>query len=557
MNKKKYTYLLPVVFALILIAGMQLGYRIRGNTEKKMPLFRIEKQFNKIDEILDFIEVKYVDSVKLYELEDKISREIMQELDPHSFYISEKELQNVNENLEGNFEGIGVEFYILKDTIIVVSPISGGPSEALGIQSGDKIITIEDSLVAGVDITNREVIHLLRGEKGTTVNVGIRRGDEDELLKYSIIRDNIPITSVDVAYMVDEETGYIKINRFSANTYKEFKKALSKLKGQGMNALILDLRQNPGGYLNAATMIADEFIEGRKLLVYTEGKAYQRQDYNARVSGLFENEDLVVLVDEGSASASEILAGAVQDWDRGLIVGRRSFGKGLVQEQYELSDGSALRLTVARYYTPSGRCIQKPYTEESKEEYYLEVSKRYENGEVFEFSDSLALEAQDTTRYYTANGRPVFSGGGIMPDIIVPLDTGTNLIYFAEVRSYIPRFVYDYYSNNLETFLLYKDLDYFDNNFLVSEKIYDEFLNYAQKEGLKINEQELLNLKSRISILIKAYLARQLWKDEGFYPLYNEIDNDFKEAYQIIKGGLKREYFISEIVEDGPGINNF
>lgn len=550
MNDKKYNYLLPLIFAVVLIIGMQLGYRVRGKTEKKMPLFNINKQFNKIDEILDFIDVKYVDSVKLSELEEKVSRELMRELDPHSFYISRKELINVNENLEGNFEGIGIEFYILDDTVIVVSPISGGPSEELGIQSGDKIVTIEDSTVAGIKITNREVVHMLRGEKGTQVKVGIRRNNSNELAYYTITRDKIPITSIDVAYMVDNNVGYIKINRFAANTYKEFKKSLSKLKGEGMTALILDVRQNPGGYLNAATMIADEFIDGNKLLVYTEGKAYERQEYNARLSGLFENEDLVVLIDEGSASASEILSGAIQDWDRGLIIGRRSFGKGLVQEQYELEDGSALRLTVARYYTPSGRCIQKPYEFNGDEAYSSEIFERFENGEVYQQSDSIATQAQDTTKYFTSNGRPVYSGGGIMPDVIVPIDTAEYLIYFSEVRSYIPQFVYAFYSSNQDLFMPYQDIDYFNNNFMVSEIMFDEFLEYAANEGLEIQEEKIKVLNSKINTVVKAHLARQLWKNEGYFPLINTIDNTFNEAYDLIKGGLKREYFLSRLRDD-------
>lgn len=548
MENKKYNYILPLVFAVVLIVGMQLGFRIRGKTESKIPLFQINQQFNKIDEILDFIDVKYVDSVKLKDLEDKVSRELMRELDPHSFYISEKELQNVNENLQGNFDGIGIEFFILKDTIIVVSPITGGPSEELGIESGDKIISIEDSIVAGVGISNREVIYLLRGEKGTKVKLGIKRRDSKELITFNVTRDIIPITSVDVAYMVDEHVGYIKINRFAANTYKEFKKALLKLKGQGMNSLILDLRQNPGGYLNAATMIADEFIDGRKLLVYTEGKAYERQEYNARQSGLFENEDIVVLIDEGSASASEILAGALQDWDRALLVGRRSFGKGLVQEQYELSDGSALRLTVARYYTPSGRCIQKPYELDDKENYDAEILHRFENGEVFDKDDSLGVLAQDSTsRYFTSNGRPVYSGGGIMPDVIVPIDTASHLIYLSEVRAYIPQFVYDFYSMNQDIFMPYKDVDYFKNNFLVSDIMFSKFLEYAENEGLGIDEEKIKILEAEINIIIKAHLARQLWKNDGYFPLVNSIDNAFIEAYELIKNGLKKDFFISSI----------
>jgi len=531
MENKKYNYLLPLVLALVLMVGMQVGFKLRETTWNKRPI-NSDNTFSKLDEILNLINVKYVDSVDAKGILNKALDQFLVDLDPHSFYIPQSELKGINESLEGKFEGIGIEFYIANDTILVVTPISGGPSEALGILSGDKIISINDSSVAGIGVTNNLVVKKLRGDKGTKVKISVLRKNQPEPLEFVITRDQIPLLSVDVGYMVDSVTGYIKINRFAEKTYEEFKVQMNKLLAANMKNLILDLRQNPGGYLTAATLIADEFIDENKLLVYTEGKAYKRNDYLAKNSGKFESGNLVVMIDEGSASASEILAGALQDWDRAIIIGRRSFGKGLVQEQYELHDGSALRLTVARYYTPSGRSIQKPYNDGS-DAYYDEVSERFDAGE---FGTNGSLNKVDTIRkFYTAKKRVVYGGGGIIPDVFVPVDTSYNLEYFFLVRSFVPEFIYNYYSDNQSLFMQYKESDYFRTNFEVTDNLYNRFLDYSVKQGLKKNDKELSLISPRIKTLMKAYLAKQMWKDDGFYPVMNTIDNTFLEAYKIVQ----------------------
>ena len=358
MNKK-YNYLLPLVCSAILAFGIMLGFKLNTVVGGKKAFGHNQSSgFDRIEEVMSLIQAKYVDTVNQQKLADGAITDILGKLDPHSYYITAKELKGVNESLEGNFDGIGIEFFLNKDTITVLSPISGGPSEALGIKPGDKIIKIEDSIVAGVKITNQKVAEKLRGAKGSQVRVAIMRKGSEKLIDFTITRQEIPLISVDAGYMVDNEVGYIKINRFAATTYEEFMKQLTKLKKAGMTKLVLDLRQNPGGLLDMSIMIADEFISGRQLLLYTQGKTEKRKNYSAKAEGDFESGELAILVDEGSASASEILSGAVQDYDRGFIVGRRSFGKGLVQEQFPLSDGSAVRLTIARYHTKIVR--QKP-----------------------------------------------------------------------------------------------------------------------------------------------------------------------------------------------------
>jgi carboxyl-terminal processing protease len=531
MENKKYNYLLPLALALVLMVGMQIGFKLRETTWNKRPI-NSDNTFSKLDEILNLINVKYVDSVDSKSILNKALDQFLVDLDPHSFYIPQSELKGINESLEGKFEGVGIEFFIANDTILVVTPISGGPSEALGIISGDKIVAIDDSTVAGIGITNNGVVKKLRGDKGSKVKVKILRKNHSEPLEFVITRDQIPLLSVDVGYMVDSVTGYIKINRFAEKTYEEFRVQMNKLMAANMKNLILDLRQNPGGYLTAATLIADEFIDENKLLVYTEGKAYKRNEYLAKNSGKFETGNLVVMIDEGSASASEILAGALQDWDRAIIIGRRSFGKGLVQEQYELHDGSALRLTVARYYTPSGRSIQKPY-DDGSEAYYDEVNERFEAGE---FGTNGSLNKVDTIqKFYTSKKRVVYGGGGIIPDVFVPVDTSFNLEYFFLVRSFVPEFIYNYYSDNQSLFMQYKESDYFRSNFEITDNLYNRFIEYASKQGLKKNEKELSLITPRVKVLMKAYLAKQMWKDDGFYPVLNTIDKTFLEAYNIVQ----------------------
>jgi carboxyl-terminal processing protease len=535
-NKQPFNIYTPLLYAFVLAIGMQLGYKLYESTKgKPNPMKAIIGGSSAMDEVLNYIEAQYVDTVNEAHLEDQAIMEMLNGLDPHSSYIPLEELKEVEENLQGNFDGIGVEFNILNDTITVITPINGGPSEALGIRAGDKIIEISDTVVAGVKITNEQVVGKLRGLKGTKVKVDIMRRGVKELIAYEIVRDKIPIISVDAGYMIDKETGYIKINRFSATTSDEFMQKLFALREQGMNKLILDLRQNPGGYLNAAVNIADEFIGNKDLIVYTEGRNYKRKEYNARRTGMFENEKLVVMIDEGSASASEILAGAVQDWDRGTIVGRRSFGKGLVQEQFDLSNGSALRLTIARYYTPSGRCIQKPYEEGDEEAYSEEIENRYKHGEL-QNADSIKLNQADTTTYRTlVKGREVFGGGGIMPDIFVPLDTTRFETFVIRARSVIPQFAYDYYGNHADDFKQYADITAFKNSYTINDLVFTQFKNTVKKELGFVDEKLMSRERAYLSNLIRAYIARQRFGSEGFYPIIQDTDDMLQRAISEIK----------------------
>lgn len=521
MDKKKLNIFLPLLFALVLALGMQLGIKYTEINGVKKPVTVKLNYQSKLDDIINFIDVRYYDTINKHNLYETAISSIFESLDPFSTYIPPIELAHVNESLEGNFDGIGIEFYILEDTIMVVSPISGGPSEALGIRSGDKIVLIDSQNVAGIGITNEDVIGKLRGKKNTKVSVGILRAGHSGLLTFNITRDEIPIFSVDVAYMVTSDIGYIKINRFSAKTHEEFRRELEILKGKGMSGLILDLRQNPGGFLNAATAIADEFLPNKKLIVYTEGKASSRNDFYATTQGLFEEGSVLVLIDEGSASASEIVSGAIQDWDRGLIIGRKSFGKGLVQEQYPLNDGSALRLTVARYYTPSGRCIQKPLTN-------------------FQSASNSTNEKEnlDTTAFQSSLGKKLYGGGGITPDIEVPVDTNWQSPYLLQIliNGIIPQFVYQHYAANQTYYLkTYLSLEKFRNEFFINDKLLEAFTTFAAEKGIKKNSKDFVKSKKYLQTRLKAYIARQAWKEEGYYSIINEIDNVFEAAMDSLK----------------------
>lgn len=526
---RKYSFLMPFLFALVLGLGIKFGYELNNRIGHKAAIGSKENN-SRLEEVLRYIDVKYVDTVDTDNLTGDVISAVLDKLDPHSFYIPKEDLAQVNESLDGEFDGIGIEFYIVKDTLIVVSAISGGPSESQGVQSGDKIVTIGDSLVAGVGLTNEQVVKYLRGPKGTEVNIGIKRSGVKDLLSFTITRDKIPLTSVDVGYMIDDSIGYIKINRFSAHTYEEFMAQLKKLKEAGMTRLLMDLRQNPGGILTQSTMIADEFIAGRNMLVYTQGKAYGTVDYQAKIDGDFENGYVAVLIDQGSASASEILAGALQDYDRALIIGRRSFGKGLVQEQYDMSDGSAIRLTVARYYTPSGRCIQKPY--DDLDAYSSDLSHRFESGEYLTID---SIHFPDSLKFETSKGRTVYGGGGILPDLFVPIDTMLDVQYLNSLQGFVPQFVYKFYSNNPQGFKQYTDSEYFKEHFEVTNQWFGEFIKYAEGEGATIDLERLTPLESRLRALIKAYFARQIWKEEGFYPIYNATDSTYIKGYEALK----------------------
>jgi len=459
---------------------------------------------------------------------------MLKELDPHSTYIPAKRLDRMNSELKGNFEGIGIEFNILKDTIVVVSPIEGGPSEKLGIQSGDKIIKVENDNVAGTGISNQDVVDLLRGEKGTKVDVTIKRDGLKSPLHFTIKRDKIPIHSVRASYMIQAQIGYIKLNRFSGNTMAEFGNAINNLQSKGLENLILDLRGNPGGYLKAAIRLADEFLKKDQMIVYTEGRARSKQVYNATSRGHFEKGKLVILINEGSASASEIVAGAVQDQDRGLLIGRRSFGKGLVQEPKRLPDGSALRLTVARYYTPTGRSIQKPY-KQGIEAYRREVIERFKHGEAIH-KDS--IDFADSLKYKTPNGRTVYGGGGIMPDIFVPIDTNLRQSdYFTKLRrkGLINRFALDFvdqYRGEIEE--NYPTREAFINSFRVEGVVFSKFVDFSQRQGIVYDQQAMAPIKATVSQEIKALIGRQFWENDIYYEIAYKTDDSYTKAIEVL-----------------------
>lgn len=484
---------------------------------------------------LDIINLFYVDSVNNDKIVEAAIIEILKTLDPHSTYISKDEVREMNEPLEGNFEGIGVQFNIFNDTILVVNPIPGGPSEKLGIRAGDRIIKIDGQVVAGVGIKNNDVFKKLRGKKGTQVTVSILRRGEKNLLDFTITRDKIPIYSLDASYMIDKEIGYIKLNRFSATTIEEFKKAIADLKSKGMKDLILDLAGNGGGYLNAAVDLADEFLDNRKMIVYTQGLTSPRTDYRATDKGEWHNGRLVIIVDEGSASASEIVSGAVQDWDRGLIVGRRTFGKGLVQRPFNLNDGSMIRLTVARYYTPSGRLIQKPY-EKGFVEYSKEIINRYNNGEL---TNEDSIHFPDSLKYQTLlSKRTVYGGGGIMPDIFVPLDTNAYTKFYRTLiqKGIIYRYVLQYMDNERENLKSeYPTFEKFKNTFQVNQTIIDSLCALAKKEKIEFTEDEKNKSTNDIKIMIKALLARDLWDNSQYFEIINQRRDEYNKAIEALR----------------------
>lgn len=517
---KRLNVWLPLLLAFILVIGMFLGSKIERSEAAPN---RLNGKPGTIEELLRLIESKYVDDTNRDELVETAITKILKELDPHSSYIPAARLQSVNEELDGKFEGVGIQFTVLNDTIFVVTPISGGPADQLGVLAGDKIVEIEDSVVAGIGITTDGVIDKLKGNKGSKVKIGVQRGRNKKVISYTITRDVIPLYSVDAAYMMDDATGYIKVNRFSGTTYQEFMEALEGMVGDGLQNLVIDLRGNPGGYLTAATKMLDQLFEERKLLVYTEGRTYARNNYKSTGRQLFPLDKVAVLIDEGSASASEILAGAVQDHDRGVIIGRRSFGKGLVQEQYDLSDGSALRLTVARYYTPSGRSIQKSY--DDMDAYGEEAYNRFKNGELVS-QDS--VNVADTTKYYTTvKNRVVFGGGGIMPDVFIPIDTTlfSNDVY-ASALQYIPRFVYGEYEGYKKQLKDYKSVQVFNSQFVVTNELFNKFLVFVKAEEGKttLNAAELAKCKANLRQRIKAYFARQAFQDTGYFYIMNQED---------------------------------
>lgn len=538
-HPKKLNIWLPLLFSLVLVAGMLIGTKMQNNpptvaaieVSKKEELPPSTLGQGKLEELIRYIEARYVDDVNKDELVREAIDNILFQLDPHSNYISAEQLKSVNEQLEGSFDGIGIEFVVVEDTVMVVAALAGGPAEAVGIRSGDKIVEIEDSLTVGNNIDYEGILEKLRGESGSKIKIGVRRGDETKLNYFTITRGKIPVKSVEVAYMLDTETGYVKINRFSAKTYEEFMNALEDLvDNHDMKHLVLDLRQNPGGYLQEAVNILSQLFDRKDLLlVYTEGKNVSRSEYKSTGRNFYKIENIAVLTDEGSASASEIIAGAIQDHDRGVIIGRRTFGKGLVQEQYRLRDGSAIRLTVARYYTPSGRCIQKPY--ESREAYNEDVADRIHNGELY---DENKIEIEDTTRYFTTGGRVVYGGGGIQPDIFVPLDSFLLNTYFIRLNQQVPAFAFRYLEANRDA-LEKTTLEEFVEKFTVSDNLLASFHDFAVKQGVKRNDRQWKQIRREIGQSLKAGIARHVWSEKGHQLVMNQEDPAVKKALKVVK----------------------
>lgn len=528
-KKKKLQVWLPLLLSLCVVAGMFLGYRLRGNMPSKR-IFFVEKQ-KPAQEVLDLVRSRYVDKVNIDSLGVLAIESVLNALDPHSVYIPALKLPEINEGIEGVFLGIGIEFSILSDTVTTLRVLEGGPAEKSGLATGDKILSVNDHPVAGIGITSEKLKDLIQGRSGSTVKLElIHRG---QTIEKEIKRGPVIVSSIDASYMVNDTTGYIRINKFSENTYKEFMKSMDGLNARGLKALILDLRDNGGGILTEAVHIADEFLDDNKLITYTEGIHSGKKEYRCDKPGVFEKGRLVVIINEGTASASEVLSGALQDWDRAIIVGRRSFGKGLVQEQYELSDGSGVRLTVARYFTPLGRSIQRPY-EDGSEAYYHEIIDRFQHGEM-ESADSIHHEGQAI--YTTANGRRLYSGGGITPDIFVPIDTLSleKPVMRSLLNGSLNRFATNNFLKTQSSFEKLKTIDDYKRHYVVADSTLEQFKDEAKRDSVSINLNNH-NQKNQLAIQIKQLTARLLWGSEGFFEVKNESDSMFTKSFGAITG---------------------
>ncbi len=525
---KKLNFWLPLLFAVVMILGMLIGFRLYPSTSTG-GFFKTGK-LSPVQEVLDIIDDKYVDSVRADSLSEEAIQGLLSHLDPHSYYIPAVDQVEMNEDLQGNFQGIGVEFQILNDTVNVTNVISGGPSDKAGLQVGDQIIRVNDSVVAGNGITAEKIKKLLRGPGASTVNLTMFR---DRVPKqFTILRGMIPLPALDAAYMIDKESGYIKINKFSRTTYEEFMEALEPLEKQGMKKLVLDIRGNGGGIVDEAVNMADEFLGNDELIVYTEGRKSPRKEYHAQRPGSFESGKLILLVDEGTASASEILAGALQDWDRASIVGRRTFGKGLVQEPFELNDGSELRLTIARYYTPLGRSIQKPYNK-GREAYNEEVIDRFHNGEVIH-GDTSNLHTGPV--FKTPAGRLVYGGGGITPDFFVALDTAqiprnVSALY---ISGDFNNFIYEYFIRHQAELKQFQSPAEFYTGFKKDPEVWNELVDYAKKDSINLAGIDPVN-RNQVEIRVKALLARFIWRTQGYFYIVNQTDPVLIKATELLE----------------------
>ena len=518
--KKIFITLLLTIIPSWLVFGQMMGSM--SSRKLNMALFSIENLY-----------VDNVDDDKL--VEDAII-DLMKGLDPHSAYLNPDEVKDMNEPLQGNFDGIGIQFNMLTDTLYVISVISGGPSERVGLHAGDRIITVNDTLIAGVNMRNTDIMKRLRGRKGTIVDIKVLRNNVADLINFRITRDRIPIHSLEAAYMVNKETGYIRLNRFAATSHEEFLDAFNKLKAQGMKNLIFDLQDNGGGYLNAATDIANEFLSDGKTIVYTEGLRQKREDAKASGKGVFEMGRLILLINETSASASEIVAGAIQDWDRGVLVGRRTFGKGLVQRPIPLPDGSMLKLTTARYYTPTGRCIQKPYEKGDAESYSRDLVDRFNRGEMIS-ADSIHFP--DSLKFYTlVNRRVVYGGGGIMPDYFIPLDTAKYTAFHRNIvaKGTVNRLIMNYIDKNRDDLKKeYPTFKKFNENYSVSDDLMNELLNKAKEDSIVVDNEEYQKSEPLIRLQLKALIARDLWDMNEYFQIINQDNESYKRAIDIIE----------------------
>ena len=526
--------LMPFLLAICLVAGILIG-TFYTNHFSGNKLGIINTSSNKLNALLHIIDEQYVDTVSMFNLVEEAMPQILAELDPHSSYIPAKDLEAVNSDLKGSFSGIGVQFTIQDDTIHINSVIQGGPSEKVGLLAGDRIVEVDDSSFVGKIVTNSEAMRRLKGEKGSKVKLGIYRPGEKEILHFTVVRGDIPVKSIDAAYMINDKFGYVKVNKFGETTYPELLVALAQLSQANCKGMIIDLRGNTGGYMAAAIQMVNEFLPNNKLIVYTKGRKSPRENYTSNGTGSSQTMPLIVLMDEGSASASEIFAGAIQDNDRGTIIGRRSFGKGLVQQPIEFSDGSAIRLTIARYYTPSGRCIQKPYEKGNDAEYEMDIITRYEHGEFFS-ADSIKQNIKEI--YHTSLGRTVYGGGGIMPDIFVPQDTIGMTSYYrmAATRGLIIRYTLDYTDKNRNKLKEY-DTPQKMEAYLKTQNLLEKFAEYAEKKGLKRRNILMYKSKQLFEESLYGNIIYNMLGIEAYITYSNLTDKTVQKALEVLEKG--------------------